>query len=75
MATAGMGDVLTGCIAALAGQGIRAGLSLWQASCLGVQVHARAGDQLCAAGIGPIGLTPSELAGQLRIVINQAAAQ
>ena len=75
MATAGMGDVLTGCIAALAAQGLRAGLSLWQASCLGVQVHARAGDQLCAAGIGPIGLTPSELARQLRIVINQAAAQ
>jgi len=75
MATAGMGDVLTGCIAALAAQGLRAGLSLWQASCLGVQVHARAGDQLCAAGIGPIGLTPSELARQLRIVINQAAAR
>jgi len=74
MATAGMGDVLTGCIAALAAQGMRAGLSLWQASCLGVQVHARAGDQLCAAGMGPIGLTPSELARQLRIVINQAAA-
>jgi hypothetical protein len=37
-------------------------------------VHARAGDQLCAAGMGPIGLTPSELARQLRIVINQAAA-
>jgi len=42
---------------------------------LGVQVHARAGDQLCAAGKGPIGLTPSELARQLRIVINQAAGQ
>jgi NAD(P)H-hydrate repair Nnr-like enzyme with NAD(P)H-hydrate dehydratase domain len=68
-----MGDVLTGCIAALAAQGVRAGLDLWQATCLAVQVHALAADALVAAGVGPIGLTPTELAAQIRQVINVSA--
>jgi len=70
LAVAGMGDVLTGCIAAMAGQGVRHGLSLWQAAALGVQMHAIAGDQLLAKGIGPIGMTPSELALEIRNVLN-----
>lgn len=77
MAVGGMGDVLTGCVAALAAQGIRHRLDLWQATCLAVQLHARAGDELVTAGVGPIGLTPSELAKallpQLRIQINRHA--
>ena len=73
MAVAGMGDVLTGCIAALAAQGVRKQLSLWQATCLGVQLHAQAADQLVQSGVGPIGLTPMELAAQLRATLNRAA--
>ena len=74
MAVAGMGDVLTGCIAALAAQGVRAGLDLWQATCLAVQVHALAADELVGAGVGPIGLTPGEVAVRIRHVVNRAAA-
>ena len=73
MAVAGMGDVLTGCIAALAAQGVRAELNLWQTTCLGVQLHARAADALVAAGFGPIGLTPMELAAQIRVILNASA--
>ncbi len=73
MAVAGMGDVLTGCMAALAAQGVRAGLDLWQATCLAVQVHALAADALVAAGVGPIGLTPMELAAQIRVTLNVSA--
>ncbi|MFU8878084.1 MAG: NAD(P)H-hydrate dehydratase [Wenzhouxiangellaceae bacterium] len=40
MATAGMGDALTGIIASLVGQG----LDLYNAACAGVVLHARAGD-------------------------------
>ena len=40
MATAGMGDALTGIIASLVGQGA----SLYHAACAGVVLHARAGD-------------------------------
>ena len=75
MASGGMGDVLTGLIGALAAQGIRHNISLWEATCLGVQLHARASDQLVSAGIGPIGLTALELAQRLveeiRSSINQ----
>ena len=71
MATGGMGDVLTGSIAALAAQGIRHELDLWEASCLGVELHARAADALVDQGVGPIGLTPSELILEMRTVLNQ----
>jgi len=40
MATAGMGDALTGILASLVGQG----LALFDAACAGVVLHARAGD-------------------------------
>ena len=65
MAVGGMGDVLTGCIAALAAQGIKHQLDLWDATCLGVQLHAMAGDSLVKKGVGPVGLTPSELSVEL----------
>ncbi|MAS05799.1 MAG: bifunctional ADP-dependent NAD(P)H-hydrate dehydratase/NAD(P)H-hydrate epimerase [Xanthomonadales bacterium] len=44
MATAGMGDALTGIIASLVGQGGRREGMLFDAACAGVVVHARAGD-------------------------------
>ncbi len=62
MGTAGMGDVLTGIIAALLGQGVD------EASAVGVEAHARAGDR--AAGSGERGLLASDLLDQLRVVVN-----
>jgi NAD(P)H-hydrate repair Nnr-like enzyme with NAD(P)H-hydrate dehydratase domain len=70
MSVGGMGDVLTGCVAALVAQGLHHQLDVWQSTCLAVQVHSAAGDQLLANGIGPLGMTASELAKQLRAVIN-----
>jgi NAD(P)H-hydrate epimerase len=60
MAVAGMGDVLTGVIAALLAQGATA----WEAACLGVGLHARAGD--AAAEAGERGLLASDLFDPLR---------
>lgn len=64
MATGGMGDVLTGVIAALLAQGCDA----WHAACLGVALHARAGD--AAVGDGERGLLASDLFAPLRRLIN-----
>jgi hydroxyethylthiazole kinase-like uncharacterized protein yjeF len=71
MAVGGMGDVLTGSIAAIAAQGIRHQLNLWEASCIGVQLHATAADSLVAQQIGPIGLTPSEVILEMRTLLNK----
>ena len=59
MATGGCGDVLTGTIAALLGQG----LDLGQAACCGVYLQGLAGD--LAAGHGKIGLAAGDLVLQL----------
>lgn len=64
MATGGMGDLLTGVIAALLGQGC----TPWQAACLGVGLHARAGD--AAAASGERGLMASDLLLPLRRLLN-----
>jgi len=64
MASGGMGDVLTGVIAALLAQGLDA----WDAACLGVAWHARAGD--AAAGAQPRGLIASDLFQPLRSLAN-----
>jgi len=64
MASPGMGDVLTGVIAALIAQG----LSLEDAAVIGVEVHARAGD--LAAVSGERGLLASDLIKELRRVVN-----
>jgi len=74
MATGGMGDVLTGIISALCSQGIRQQLGVWEATCLGVQLHAAAGDQLADSGIGPIGMTASELVLAARSLLNKASS-
>lgn len=64
MASGGMGDLLTGIIAALLAQGC----SAWQAACLGVGLHARAGDR--AAQQGERGLLASDLLAPLRALGN-----
>ena len=64
MASGGMGDLLTGIIAALMAQGC----DPWQAACLGVGLHARAGD--LAAQIGERGLLASDLLLPLRTLLN-----
>lgn len=64
MGSGGMGDVLTGVIAALWAQG----LSAADAAAMGVLAHARAGD--LAAEQGERGLLPSDLLPTLRDVVN-----
>lgn len=64
MASGGMGDLLTGIVAALLAQGCDA----WQAACLGVGLHARAGD--VAAQAGERGLLASDLLVPLRVLSN-----
>ncbi len=64
MATAGMGDVLTGIIAALLAQG----LDCETAAALGVEIHACAGDQ--AALQGERGMLATDLLGKLRCMVN-----
>ena len=71
MAVGGMGDVLTGTIAAIAAQGLHHNLNLWEAGCIGVQLHASAADSLVAKSIGPIGLTPSEVILEMRSLLNK----
>ena len=60
MATAGMGDVLTGVIASLIGQG----LDIAQAALAGVCLHAAAGDRACEQGMH--GLVAGDLLPHLR---------
>ncbi|NMG74893.1 NAD(P)H-hydrate dehydratase [Aromatoleum diolicum] len=66
MASAGMGDVLTGLIASLVAQGWPAESALLAA----VHLHGAAADRLAREGIGPIGLTASEVAEASRGVFN-----
>ncbi|WP_425480713.1 NAD(P)H-hydrate dehydratase [Luteimonas yindakuii] len=61
MAVGGMGDVLTGCVAALRAQGMQP----FEAATAGALLHARAGDR-AAAGGGERGLLPSDLFPYLR---------
>jgi NAD(P)H-hydrate epimerase len=64
MSAPGMGDVLTGIIAAMLAQG----LSLEQAAATGVEIHAQAGDKAAAAG--ERGILASDLLSELRGLIN-----
>jgi hydroxyethylthiazole kinase-like uncharacterized protein yjeF len=66
MASAGMGDVLTGIIAALLAQGTSAEASL----AAGVYVHGAAADALVSRGVGPIGLTAGELIDSARHLVD-----
>ncbi len=71
MGAGGMGDVLTGSIAAIAAQGVRHQLNLWKSTNITVQLHATAADSLVSKGIGPIGLTPSETIIEMRSLLNK----
>jgi NAD(P)H-hydrate repair Nnr-like enzyme with NAD(P)H-hydrate dehydratase domain len=66
LASAGTGDVLSGVIGSLIAQG----MSAFDAVCAGVYVHGAAADALVARGIGPIGLTASEVAIEARQTLN-----
>ncbi len=67
LASSGTGDVLSGIIGSLMAQG----LSGLQAAKLGVYVHGAAADALVEKGVGPVGLTASEVALEARNIINQ----
>jgi len=67
MASAGMGDVLTGFIAALLAQGAEATTALLAA----VHLHGAAGDALSAAH-GQIGMTAGECIAAARTLLNHA---
>jgi NAD(P)H-hydrate repair Nnr-like enzyme with NAD(P)H-hydrate dehydratase domain len=67
MATAGMGDVLTGLVVALLAQGWPA----LNALLAGVHLHGTASDRLVANGIGPIGLTAGEVIDAARQIFNE----
>ena len=67
MATAGMGDVLSGLIAALLAQGWPAVSALLA----GVHLHGAAADRLVAEGVGPIGLTAGEVIDAARRIFNE----
>ncbi len=60
MATAGTGDVLTGLIAGLIGQGADVEI----AACLGVYIHGRAGDQACER-LGEWGMQAGDIVAEL----------
>lgn len=67
MASAGMGDVLTGIIVALLAQGVDERHALTA----GVFLHGAAADQRVAAGCGPIGLMAGEIIAAARALLNR----
>ncbi|WP_028917434.1 bifunctional ADP-dependent NAD(P)H-hydrate dehydratase/NAD(P)H-hydrate epimerase [Pseudoxanthomonas sp. J35] len=69
MATGGMGDLLTGTIAAARAQG----LSAFEAACAGALLHSLAGDAAASEG-GQRGLLPSDLLPWLRRLSNPEEA-
>lgn len=69
MASAGMGDVLSGLIAALLAQGVPERHALTAA----VHLHGAAADNLVACGIGPVGLCAGEIADAARRLLNAAS--
>ena len=69
MASAGMGDALVGMIAALIAQGAEP----LQALLAGVYLHGAAADALVASGVGPNGITASEVIDRARVLLNRRA--
>jgi hydroxyethylthiazole kinase-like uncharacterized protein yjeF len=68
MASAGMGDVLTGILTALLAQGAAPEAAL----AAGVYLHGAAADAIVASGGGPVGLVASEVVDAARDVLNSA---
>lgn len=66
LASGGTGDVLAGLVGALLCQGLPAKQALRLAVCL----HGAAADSLVARGVGPAGLTASEIALEVRARLN-----
>ena len=66
MASAGMGDVLTGIIAALLAQGVAPQRAMDTA----VWLHGAAADACVANGVGPVGLTAGEVIDSARRLLN-----
>jgi hydroxyethylthiazole kinase-like uncharacterized protein yjeF len=66
MASAGMGDTLSGMIGALLAQGLDAG----RAARFGVCLHGAAADLLAEEGEGPLGITAGEVGKAARRVLN-----
>ena len=69
MASAGMGDVLSGVIGGLLAQG----LDQFESAQLGVALHAKAGD-LAAAELGERGLLATDLIARLQYLVNPQSA-
>lgn len=67
LASAGMGDVLTGIAGALLAQGAEPPQALLGS----VYLHGRAADVLVAGGTGPVGLTASEVMDAARALLNK----
>lgn len=70
LATGGTGDVLCGLVAGLLAQG----LAPPDAARAATWLHGTAADDLVASGIGPIGLTASELIDAIRLALNRLVA-
>lgn len=70
MATAGMGDVLSGLIVALLAQNWPPEMALLA----GVHLHGAAADRLVANGVGPVGLTAGEVIDAARNLFNEWVA-
>ena len=71
MASAGMGDVLAGLIGSIIAQGKHYKIDAFNACLLAVQLHAKAADQLLINGVGPIGLSASEVIYEVRSLLNR----
>jgi hydroxyethylthiazole kinase-like uncharacterized protein yjeF len=67
LASGGTGDVLAGMLGALLAQR----LDPWRALRYAVCLHGAAADALTARGVGPIGLTASEVALEARTLLNR----
>jgi hydroxyethylthiazole kinase-like uncharacterized protein yjeF len=68
MASAGMGDALTGLVAGLIAQGA----APLDALLAGVWLHGAAGDAVAQANGGPLGVTASELIDSARALLNRS---
>ncbi|HKA45503.1 MAG TPA: NAD(P)H-hydrate dehydratase [Burkholderiales bacterium] len=67
MASAGMGDVLTGMIAGLLAQEVQPTTALLAA----VYAHGAAADALLGRGVGPVGMTASDVIDAARSLLNR----